>query len=431
MRFLLGLSLLFAVPALAAKPVVLVDAQKPLKTLLEKALSKKHTTKGVVLSGEPSNNEVKSACRDGQAIGVVTGRIEDGVVTVQVLNGADGGLLTNVRFKAPPKKKPLKALPKGTDKRLLDALKKASAPKAESTKLPEPPVETPEEPEPVAKTEPKSEPKVEPRRETRETRREEPETRVEKRPEPEEVEDEDTAAQRPVALRATAGIRLFSRRLFWVDNIFAQLSKYRLGLGPAIAIDAEWFPGAHFAKKGVLPHIGLQFAVDFAVGISSLGPDGTRYGTSALRLRTGLVGRIPLGALELRPHLGLGLQNFAIAQGAMGAAKPNIPDVNYTTLRFGLGTRINVASSFALLGGFAYQAPLSTGEMGKFFPRLSVGGLDTHVGFALTFGKLEIRLVGDYTRYWYSLKPEPGDAYVAGGALDDGFGITATAGIAL
>ena len=34
----------------------------------------------------------------------------------------------------------------------------------------------------------------------------------------------------------------------------------------------------------------------------------------------------------------------------------------------------------------------------------------------------EGRLVGDYERYFYSFGPTPGDAYVAGGALDQFFG---------
>ena len=34
----------------------------------------------------------------------------------------------------------------------------------------------------------------------------------------------------------------------------------------------------------------------------------------------------------------------------------------------------------------------------------------------------EARLVGDYERYFYSFKPEPGDEYVAGGALDQFYG---------
>ena len=36
---------------------------------------------------------------------------------------------------------------------------------------------------------------------------------------------------------------------------------------------------------------------------------------------------------------------------------------------------------------------------------------------------LEGRIVFDYERYFYAFQPIPGDAYVAGGALDQFFGV--------
>lgn len=435
MRALPLLLALLSAPVLA-KSTVLLDAPKPIKPALEKALGAKVTVKGVSLSASPGAGEVKAACLETKASALVTARLAGGVYTVQVLNGADGDLLSSFKLKAPPGKRPVKAIPKGDVTQLVQAVAKGKVPSAEVEEKPAPKGEPEEKPvakvEPKPKTEPKPEPEEaeeEPKPKTK-TKRGEPPPKVEVAEAPEEPVEEATG-DKPVALRAGAGLRMFSRRLFFVDNIFAQLSKYRLGLGPAIALDAEWFPGAHFTR-GWGANFGIATSFDMAVGISSVAADGTRYGTSALRFRLGALARIPVGPMELRPTFGLGLQTFAIAAGASGTAKPTVPDVRYTNLRIGLGTRTKVIGPLSVLAGFAYDAPLAVGEIRTaYFPRLSVGGLDAHLGAAVGFGPVEVKLLGDYNRYWYSLKPEVGDKYVAGGALDDGFGIMLTVGFVL
>ena len=235
----------------------------------------------------------------------------------------------------------------------------------------------------------------------------------------------DSEGHRLTALNLGVGIELFSRRFFYKDDIFMALSKYSLPLGPAPQLELDWFPGAH-VSQGAIARIGISFGFNYAVGITSVANDGTRYSTSAMRLRAALMGRLTLGPLELLPHVGYRLQSYSIANGATGAAKPNIPDVNYSTLRAGLGLKISLVGPLSVTGGFAYQAPLSTGEIGtaKYFPRLKAGGLDANVGIAIgpLVNHLELRLSGDYVRYWYSMNPEPGDAAIAGGATDDYFG---------
>ena len=58
-------------------------------------------------------------------------------------------------------------------------------------------------------------------------------------------------------------------------------------------------------------------------------------------------------------------------------------------------------------------------------PGATVGGVDATLGIALPFARaFEGRLSATYTRYFYTFHPIPGDAFVAGGALDEFFGIT-------
>jgi hypothetical protein len=44
---------------------------------------------------------------------------------------------------------------------------------------------------------------------------------------------------------------------------------------------------------------------------------------------------------------------------------------------------------------------------------------------------LEIRATWDYQRHWFSMNPEVGDPYIAGGALDDSRGFSIYAAFTL
>lgn len=424
MRAAIVLGLLLATTALAAKPKVIVDASGPMKALLTRALSKKFTpvSPRSDLPDEPSSKAVKQAVREAGAVGLVTARLSNGVWEVMALNGADGSPIEQFKFKAPGGKKPVKALPKGTNKRLEAALAKAKAPGKEREEVKkEEPKEEPRKEEPTKEESVAEAPKkVESTRSTR-TVKETPKEDVEEKT-AEEVSSPSDGADQPVALNLAVGLKLFARRFYYNQDIFQSLSKYNLPVGPALQVEADWFPGAHFTK-GPAANVGISFGFNYALGISSVANDGTRYGTSASRLRLAVMGRIKLGILELQPHFGWVMQSYTIAGGATGTAKPNVPDVRYSNLRVGLGTKLSLFGPLAVTAGFAYQAPLSTGEISSaaYFPRLKAGGLDANFGVTIgpLFNHVELRLSVDYIRYWFTLNPEPGDASVAGGALDD------------
>jgi hypothetical protein len=62
-----------------------------------------------------------------------------------------------------------------------------------------------------------------------------------------------------------------------------------------------------------------------------------------------------------------------------------------------------------------------------------VGGIDAALGAALPLGSGGFELQGllRYFRYFYAMNPEPGDALVAGGALDQFFTFQVGAAYAL
>jgi hypothetical protein len=431
----LGLGLLLcATVALGAKPKVVVDAPPPMNKLLTAALKKKFTPVAAKkpMSDEPLSNETKTVVREAGGIGVVLARLSGGAWSVLVLNGADGTVLE--QLKVPAGKKPLKVLPKGFDGKLAAALADAKAPGA--VKKEEPPPPDKEEPvpapgkkeEPVAKKEEPTPPpkKGEPVAKKETVKPTAPPNPPKEEPRPAEPEPEPVVGEKPVALRAGIGFHLFSRRFYYNQDLFGTLSKYTLNVGPAIGVEADWFPGAH-VTRGVIANIGLSLGFDYAVGITSVATDGTKYSTSALKFRVGAQYRIEAGPVEILPTVGFMLHSYSIASGASAASKPNIPDVGYSALRFGVNLRAKLIGPLLLTGGFAYDLPLSTGEIGSanYFPHAKAGGLDANFGVAVDIGsRLELRAGIDYTRYWFSLNPEvtdPGVALnrVAGGALDD------------
>jgi hypothetical protein len=95
--------------------------------------------------------------------------------------------------------------------------------------------------------------------------------------------------------------------------------------------------------------------------------------------------------------------------------------VSFGGLRPSLEATLHFTPVFQLHVGGAYQILLSKGEFGTaaYFPRATGGGADLWVGVGVRpVSHFEIRLQGDYARYFFSANPHLGDPYIVGGALD-------------
>lgn len=257
----------------------------------------------------------------------------------------------------------------------------------------------------------------------------------------EETKDEDTEDQtqekssdsgagRYIALDASLGPWLFSRNLSYTDNIFDQVRGYSVFPAFGMAADLTWFPGAHFSD-GFFAHLGLTGAFQTSFGLSSSAEGSTaEFPTSAKAYSIGLVGRVPLGALEILPTFSYGQQSFEIDHANAVTPKPaNIPNVAYEYLRIGAGARVSLDDKWALLGSLGYRFVMNAGEIeDEYFPKLSAGAVDLELGAAYRLiAGFELRLTLDMQRYFMSMNPDPGDPYVAGGAIDQWFGATLSA----
>lgn len=244
---------------------------------------------------------------------------------------------------------------------------------------------------------------------------------------------------RPAAVDIGVDFRIVHRKFDYSDDIRGDLRNYRLQLGPGVGIKFQYFPGAHFTSG-----VGAQFGIDFEwerlFKFDSTRPDGTSFPTESQQFLIGLRWRYPTGRWEPYVVLGYGSHDFQL--GLSGPPAPGedntagIPNVDYRFVRLGGGFRVGIGKKerFIVAAGIAFRGAFSLGDIASnvWFPEAKGNGMDANLmfGFALPAG-FEVRIGGEYRRYWFDLNPvppPPEPPAVAGGALDQYF--AGTIGIA-
>jgi hypothetical protein len=216
-----------------------------------------------------------------------------------------------------------------------------------------------------------------------------------------------------VGLQMEGGSRHFS----YVDRLTSTLRPYDLFVAPVVKVNADVYPFLG-TRIPVLSGFGAQGSYAHAFALSSQDEAGTRVGTSWQAFDLGVRERLPLGqSFILGIDLGYGDTRFTFDDAITPTEQ--LPSVHYKYLRGGLDGRY-VHGDLSFTAGVGYRDVMSTGDFAALFPRASVGGFDAGLGAAVVVAKgVEISLQVDYARYFYSLLPQPGDKYVAGGALDE------------
>ncbi len=222
----------------------------------------------------------------------------------------------------------------------------------------------------------------------------------------------------PTWLELSLGAALGGRHFSYTDPISANLRPYTLGGAPLLRASATLFPFG--AEAGAVPsRLGVSGSFARSVGLTSSAPSGDPLDTTWQSVHLALLARIGLGdglAPSLRPSLGLQAQSFSFDGG--GALEGELPAVDYTALRAALGARFPGAPALELEAAWLW--PLQSGAVAERFPNAAVGGLEATIGGrgGLT-DALGLGLALVYSRFFYDLQPAPGDAFVAGGALDE------------
>ena len=234
----------------------------------------------------------------------------------------------------------------------------------------------------------------------------------------------------PAAVDIEVDFRIVHRTLDYNDTLSddprGDLRNYELGAGPGVAIKFQYFPGAHFTD-GVGAQFGLDFEWERLFKFDSERPDGASFPTESQQFLIGMRWRYPTGRWEPFVVVDYGVHNFEF--GVSGPPVPGedntagVPGVRYEFVRIGGGFRVVAGKKEIIVLGanLALRGVFNVGGIGSsaWFPNAKANGLDLGLllGFALPHG-FEVRLSGDFRRYWFKLNPELDAAYVAGGALD-------------
>ena len=245
---------------------------------------------------------------------------------------------------------------------------------------------------------------------------------------PEEAADGDESAGEGVApFVFSAGVAVTNRTLTYTDDLFAQLRPYTLPAGPFLRLGMEWFPGAHF-DSGAFAGFSVGARGEVGLGITSVDGNGTSFPTEVWSIAVDLRYRIPVDPVRLWLEAGYETLTFAMHDADELSPRPQIPNVQYHSLRAGAGFRVDVGLGLFLDVFGAYVQPLAAGEIlsDDWFHRGDVMGFDGAAGFGLRVDDVEMAARFAMRRFWYSMNSEPGDARVAGGAVDQYMSGTAT-----
>jgi hypothetical protein len=217
-------------------------------------------------------------------------------------------------------------------------------------------------------------------------------------------------------LAVQASTEAGSRHFVYTDRVTPSLRPYDLFAAPLASIHAEAYP---MARSHVLFFNGLGVVGGYAraFALASADAGGTSVGTSWQAFDVAARERVRVGSSAiLGASVGYGGIDFRFDAAPFTA---KLPSVGYRLVRTGLDARGRLGA-FSIYGEGNYLAVLSTGDIGQLFPHAHVGGINARVGGALQLSAaLELSVGADYSRFFYSMNPVPGDPNVAGGALDE------------
>lgn len=205
--------------------------------------------------------------------------------------------------------------------------------------------------------------------------------------------------------------RPFYRRLRWNDDLDQVLRRYDLAANAV---------GVSVGVRPVGGVKGLWVGVDgeLVVGVKgSRTTDGTEYGTSGSEVVAGVGYGVRVAGADLAVSAAYGEQRFSIDDEMM--IEELVPDVTYRYARGGLDARVPMGGRWTLLARGGWRQLIDVGEMKEWFPRQSGNGIDASVGAGVRITKwLGAYARADVRHYFFAMNPEPGDEWIAGGAVD-------------
>ncbi|WP_437965667.1 hypothetical protein WMF04_39450 [Sorangium sp. So ce260] len=217
------------------------------------------------------------------------------------------------------------------------------------------------------------------------------------------------------------GVEFVGRWFDYSDPRTQNLLPYSVFGQPAISVSGELYPLAS-TDIAVLKGLGITAGYARALGLDSAVGSGDPISTTYQRIHLGLRERLSVGEASVL-GISAGLRFLTFDIDAPEDLASTVPNVSYTLFRAGLDARLPVGSA-ALALGAEYMLPLSSGPVYERFTGASVQGIGALAGVMIPVATgIEARLLVEYARFFSSFQPEQGDAYIAGGAIDQYLGL--------
>lgn len=331
---------------------------------------------------------------------------------VEVIDARTGRTLTTVQMLARSKRQLPRQIKRLLWKRARKALSRARPARA---KKPE---------KPVAASAPERE-ALEPKRDAPAR---EPDQTAAREPDRDgdDADDANDAAESTITARAAAGdgparvdlavaSRLYSRRLRYNDDLFESLYGHTADGTVELGAEAAYHVTPWLSARG---RFALTRPFDSTL-------DDTPYRTHGSSFAAGVHGHLPSRVLGLGVDLGARSLLFDPAGDPM--APPPLPNVRYQFVRAGIDAQRGLGGSLTAGAGAGYRYVYGAGQIAgdAYFPRLSVAAVDAAVWVDYRLARAwRVGVGAELERYFFAMNPEPGDANVAGGAIDQYLGAT-------
>ena len=232
-------------------------------------------------------------------------------------------------------------------------------------------------------------------------------------------------------LSAFIGLGSPYRSLAFSDPVTPSLGDYELGGAPMVDLSMAIYPARAFTADWT-SWLGLEAAAQITASTPAADRDGKQFNTRYDAYRVGLRGRVPVGdRYYVSVFSGYAMNRFAISPVSNGILLP-APSVDYRMIRTGLGAEFAFSQAFALAVDGAWLNLLSVGEIGKWFPHATAGGIE--LAMFATYNMTQrvfARVSAAYQRTFFDFNPRLGDEKVAGGATDEYFAMSIAAGVIL
>jgi hypothetical protein len=232
---------------------------------------------------------------------------------------------------------------------------------------------------------------------------------------PEEEPEETSTDEAAVTL--VAGGRMFSRSFSYTQNL-SELPAYRLSQALATELALSLRPARMISLPPGLRPLRLSGMFQYGMGIEShvSGTEASQP-TKVMGWQAGLGYQLGSSALGVVPQLVYAVHSFSTGAEPTAAA----PDVRYRLMGGGADGRWEPARGLAVLVRAAYLRALSLGALASAerFPHATADGVEVEGAVAFVFTPaVELRASAGVRRIGFAMHSEPGDRWVAGGAID-------------